>query len=46
MYGACHINGTWGSKEVERLKLSYEGGKPQRGGLSFKGELTPLDTMS
>ena len=27
----CHINGTWGNKEVERLKLLYEGGKPQSG---------------
>ena len=46
MYGTCHINGTWGSKEVGRLKLSYEGSKPQRGGLTFWGELTHLDTMS
>ena len=27
MYGACHINGTWGNKELEHLKLSEEGGK-------------------
>ena len=27
----CHINGTWGNKEVGRLKLLYEGGKPQSG---------------
>ena len=26
MYGACHINGTWGNKEVGRLELLYEGG--------------------
>ena len=26
MYDACHINGTWGNKEVGRLELLYEGG--------------------
>ena len=31
----CNINGTWGSKTKGSLKLSYEGGKPQRGGSSF-----------
>ena len=36
MYGACHINGTWGSKEVWRLKL-YEDGKPLSQGPSFLG---------
>ena len=41
MYGICHINGTWGSKKVERLKLSYEGGKPQRGEPSFLGGVYP-----
>ena len=41
MYGACHINGTWGSKEVGQVKLSYEGGKPQMGGPSFLGEFDP-----
>ena len=46
MYGACNINETRGSKKVGQLKLSYEGGKPQRGGPFFPGELTPLDTMS
>ena len=46
MYGACHINGTWGSKEVGRLKLSYESSKPQREDYLFWGELTHLDTMS
>ena len=35
MYGAFHIIGTWGSKEVGRLKLLYKGGKPQRGAPSF-----------
>ena len=29
MYDACRINGTWGSREVGQLKLSFEGGKPQ-----------------
>ena len=38
MYGACHINETWGSKEVGRLKLLYEGGEPQSGRPSFLGE--------
>ena len=41
MYVACHINGTWGSKEVTRLKLSYDGGKPQREGPSFWGGVDP-----
>ena len=36
MYDACHINGTWRSKEVGQLKL-YWGGKPQSGGPSFLG---------
>ena len=43
---ARHINGTWGSKEVGGLKLSYESSKPQREALTFWGELTHLDTMS
>ena len=47
MYGPCHINGTWGSKEVGGLKLSsYESSNPQREALTFWGELTHLDTMS
>ena len=36
MYDDCHIIGTWGSKEVGRLRL-YEGGKSQSGGPSFVG---------
>ena len=34
MYDTCHINGTWGSKEVGQLKLLDEGGKPQSGSIS------------
>ena len=41
MYNACHINGTWESKEVGRLKLSWEGGKSQRGQSSFLGGVDP-----
>ena len=41
MYGACHINGTWGSKELGRLKLLYEGGKPQSGETSFLRGVDP-----
>ena len=41
MYGACHINGTWGNKEVGRLKLLYEGGKPQRRGPSILAGVDP-----
>ena len=37
MYDACHINGTWRSKGVGRLKLLYEGGQTWSGGLSFHG---------
>ena len=43
VYDACH--GTWEIDEVRQLKLLYEGGKPQSGGPSFLGELTPLDTI-
>ena len=35
MYDACHINGTWGSREAGQLKLSHEGGKPQSREPSF-----------
>ena len=35
MYDARHINGTWGSKEVRRLRELYEGGKPKRRGPCF-----------
>ena len=41
MYDACHINGTWGRKEVGWLKLLYGGGKPQIGGPSFLGGADP-----
>ena len=41
MYGTCRINGTCGSKKVERLKLSCEGGNPQRGKPSFLGGVDP-----
>ena len=42
MYGVWHINRTWESKEVGRLKLLYECVKPQSRGPSFVGgELTP-----
>ena len=41
MYDACHINGTWGSKELERLKLLYECGKPQSRGPSFVWGVDP-----
>ena len=41
MYDACHINGTWESKEVGRLKLLYECGKPQSRGQSFVGGVGP-----
>ena len=34
MHDACHINKTWGRKEVGQLKL-YEGGKPESGQPSF-----------
>ena len=37
MYDACHINGTWESKEMEQLKLLYEGNKPQSRTLSISG---------
>ena len=37
IYGACHINGTWGGKELGQLKLSYEGCNPQREGPSLWG---------
>ena len=37
MHDACHINGTWGSKEVGRLPLLYECGTSQSGGPSFLG---------
>ena len=36
MYGACHINGFWGSKEVGRLLLC-EDGKWQSGAPFFSG---------
>ena len=41
MYDTCHINGTWGSKEMRRLKLTYNCGKPQTRGPSFVGEVDP-----
>ena len=42
MYDACHINGTWdGEREIGRLKLLYESGKPQNGGPSFLGRVDP-----
>ena len=42
MYDACHINGTWdGEREIGRLKLLYESGKPQSGGPSFWGGADP-----
>ena len=41
-YGWC-LSYSWGlgSNEVGQLKLSYEGGKPQRAGPSFWGEDDP-----
>ena len=42
MHDACHINGTWGNKEVGRVKLLYEGGKQKSGGLSFWGGADPF----
>ena len=46
MYDACHINGSWGSKEMGPLLLLYEGGKPESRGHLSGDELTPLHTMS
>ena len=45
MYDACHINGTWESKEVGRLNLLYECDKLQSRGPSLVGGVDPLDTM-
>ena len=41
MYDACHINGTWESKVVGRLKLLYECVKPQIRGPSLVGGVDP-----
>ena len=41
MYDACHINGSWGSKEVGPLLLLYEDGKPESRGPSFGGRVDP-----
>ena len=41
MYDACHINGTWESKEVGRLKLLYECDKLQSRGPSLVGGVDP-----
>ena len=41
MCDACHINGSWGSKEVGPLLLLYEDGKPESRGPSFGGRVDP-----
>ena len=41
MHDACHINGSWGSKEVGPLLLLYEGGKPESRGPSFGERVDP-----
>ena len=41
MYDACHINGTWESKEVGRLNLLYECDKLQSRGPSLVGGVDP-----
>ena len=41
MYDARHINGTWGSKEVRRLRELTKSSKPKRRGPSFLEGVDP-----